>query len=180
MTPPLTLEQARELLQAVLDCETHHDECGHAYLKVPARSLHDLGAAIAGALTAVPQEPPQSDGVTVWPPPPDTPPAHGPVSEATGRLTEIDRLNAALSTAPAPPQGWQPIATAPKDGTPIIIHTEGGLIGEARWQGEGSDEGWWWAGTDPGDYHSSRIEEYEVAHWMPLPAPPSAPTGETP
>ena len=34
------------LLKAVLACETHHDEQGHAYLRVPARSLADLGCAI--------------------------------------------------------------------------------------------------------------------------------------
>ena len=33
-------------LREVLACETKHDERGHAYLKVPARSLNDLGAQI--------------------------------------------------------------------------------------------------------------------------------------
>jgi hypothetical protein len=36
------------LLKAVLGCETKHDENGHAYLKVPARSIFDLGAEISG------------------------------------------------------------------------------------------------------------------------------------
>ena len=32
--------------QAVLACDIRHDENGHAYLHVPARSLNDLGAQI--------------------------------------------------------------------------------------------------------------------------------------
>lgn len=35
-----------EALKAVLACATHHDENGHAYLRVPARSVNDLAFAI--------------------------------------------------------------------------------------------------------------------------------------
>lgn len=38
------------LLEAVSKCELCHDENGHAYLKVPARSIFDLGAQITAAL----------------------------------------------------------------------------------------------------------------------------------
>ncbi len=41
---------AVHLLAEVRSCETGHDENGHAFLKVPARSIFDLGARIAGAL----------------------------------------------------------------------------------------------------------------------------------
>jgi hypothetical protein len=40
----------RRALEAVLTCETYHDERGHAFLAVPARSLNDLGAQIKFAL----------------------------------------------------------------------------------------------------------------------------------
>ena len=33
-------------LKAVIDCESGFDENGHAYLKVPSRSMFDLGAEI--------------------------------------------------------------------------------------------------------------------------------------
>ncbi len=35
-----------QLLCRVMDCPTCHDEHGHAYIKVPARSIFDLGAVI--------------------------------------------------------------------------------------------------------------------------------------
>lgn len=66
---------------------------------------------------------------------------------------------------------WRDIATAPQDGTPVIV-CAGDIVGEARYIGEDGDEGWWWAGTDPGDYHASRID-VPVSHWQPLPPPPA-------
>lgn len=77
-------------------------------------------------------------------------------------LAEIDSLRAALS---APP-GWQPIETAPKDGTPVLV---------------------WKSGWDP--YHNDmdvfryinrhwRSDDLVMlpTHWMPLPNPPAAPS----
>lgn len=52
---------APELLaacKAVLDCEMKHDEDGKAYLKVPARSLNDLGYAIACVVSRAEGKPP--------------------------------------------------------------------------------------------------------------------------
>lgn len=77
----------------------------------------------------------------------------------------IDRL-----ATPAPPSpesgqdGWQPIETAPKDGTWILIWGE-------QWSGAPiPDVGHW----DDDDW---RDDEHTVlafaTHWMPLPAPPS-------
>ncbi len=36
--------------KAVLECETRHDENGHAYLHVPARSMCDVSMAVFGAV----------------------------------------------------------------------------------------------------------------------------------
>lgn len=56
---------------------------------------------------------------------------------------------------------WQPIETAPKDGTRIIVATTG------RYWYEKHKDGWMIANCD---------EEYgmyvEATHWMPLPEPP--------
>jgi len=92
---------------------------------------------------------------------------------------EIDRcaddLDAALSAQGAAPepqtaQGWQPIATAPKDGRGILVH--GGV---ARWHVGDDCDGAWYSIT--GYKYPGRPIDWPVTHWMPLPVPP---TGETP
>lgn len=86
---------------------------------------------------------------------------------------EFDRLNAEIAslTAQLAALEWQPIESAPKDGTSIILYVAWRIVGEARWQGDGHDEGWWWAGTDPGDYNADKISS-QPTHWMALPEPP--------
>lgn len=91
---------------------------------------------------------------------------------------EID-LAAMLSSSPTPPQtgeGWQPIESAPKDGTPVDLwypHPEtaskpGSRQPNAWWSGRA-----WWA--DNWDYDGAAGEVGfcgEPTHWMPLPTPP--------
>jgi hypothetical protein len=66
---------------------------------------------------------------------------------------------------------WQPISTAPKDGTPVVVYAERGRRGKrrragvtfasvARWAG-----GWGWLSV-PTDI------QLHPTHWVPLPAPP--------
>lgn len=80
---------------------------------------------------------------------------------------------------------WQPIETAPKDGTPILIWIRDRLY-EAMWCehrfkpssyiGEDADEDGWWG------IRWAEIDSYGVSpdemptHWMPLPNPPAHPT----
>jgi len=83
---------------------------------------------------------------------------------------------------------WQPIETAPKDGTPIILF--GGRVTAGHWEAErwpvsaeyhGSTgeylgqfetgeciEAWWY--SEDGGFDS----ESQPTHWMPLPPPPAA------
>jgi hypothetical protein len=74
---------------------------------------------------------------------------------------------------------WQPIETAPKDGTSIIVmylHCDTQIVHAAFWLEEyESDEidetGWWtydWSEVSRSkmDYH------YTPTHWMPLPPHP--------
>ena len=71
--------------------------------------------------------------------------------------------------------GWQPIETAPKDGSGILVtyHPCNGKppINAVRWsQGpQKSTHRWWIEG------HTRRPLRYEPSHWHSLPAPPRGP-----
>lgn len=69
---------------------------------------------------------------------------------------------------------WQPIETAPKDGTPILAwngfsqqvieYSESSVFGRRKWV----------FGECEGSYNA-RQEFDDPTHWMPLPEPPNAP-----
>lgn len=66
--------------------------------------------------------------------------------------------------------GWQPIETAPRDGSPVLVYSAVGTIAMARWGrrylGADADEAWVWDGKwipDP-------------SHWHALPAKPGDPS----
>lgn len=65
---------------------------------------------------------------------------------------------------------YQPIASAPRDGTQIevLVPTrDGGLIaGRAYFDASAYDGSWWWAGTSIGEYHQDPIRE--INHGDPL------------
>ncbi len=75
---------------------------------------------------------------------------------------------------------WQPIETAPKDGTPILLG--GGMWGD-DWRDptERVMVGWWERTKRIGEFWNCCAAEsghcnfpYEMpTHWMPLPPPPS-------
>lgn len=63
---------------------------------------------------------------------------------------------------------WQPIETAPHDGTPVLVFSPGNVQWVGTWMprtwqddGAGDWEGYY-GGTSPRD----------PTHWMPLPEPP--------
>lgn len=56
---------------------------------------------------------------------------------------------------------WQPIETAPKDGTLVLVWDEDTPI-TASW-----DEGFGWCDNVRGTYWG-----FSPTHWMPLPEPP--------
>lgn len=60
---------------------------------------------------------------------------------------------------------WQPIDTAPKDGTFVLI-TDGETIEVARTLGSG------WIASDGADFDYGRWDEH-LTHWMPLPPAPT-------
>lgn len=79
--------------------------------------------------------------------------------------------------------GWQPIETAPKDGTPCIVFMPGAQhragfsfedrIGEAAF-GAYKEGQWAWANDSCSCCWGSCFGE--PTHWMPLPPPPTNPT----
>jgi hypothetical protein len=54
---------------------------------------------------------------------------------------------------------WQPIDTAPKDGTDVLIFCDDEIV-IGSFAG-----GMWW-------FDQIRYEKHAPTHWMPLPAPP--------
>lgn len=79
-------------------------------------------------------------------------------------------LRAALAAADAVPH-WQPIETAPKLGSPILLFTSYGLIYCGQWRhgllGEPQQSVVAWRCSSSGRFA-------DPTHWMPLPAPPNA------
>lgn len=59
-----------------------------------------------------------------------------------------------------PTQGWQPIETAPKDDTNVLVFCEGLVWVASYYHGM-----WWFEKRDD-------ISLSEPTHWMPLPEPP--------
>lgn len=60
---------------------------------------------------------------------------------------------------------WQPIKTAPKDGTKILGFGDGGCIASTRYYAPSSRTQMWLNGVNDGPW--------EPTHWMPIPAPPT-------
>ena len=85
---------------------------------------------------------------------------------------ETNSARAALEAdLPHMEDGWQPIETAPMDGTELLGY--GRAIRWGRAYAPGRHVCWWdedghWRGRDPDD-----TLELDLTHWMPLPAKPS-------
>ena len=75
--------------------------------------------------------------------------------------------------------GWQPIETAPKDGTKVLVcqatDADGEPIRGESW-GVFVQVAAWWGGDDEWIVYCSLIKDpsvhVEPTHWMPLPEPP--------
>jgi len=72
-------------------------------------------------------------------------------------------------------QGWLPIESAPKDGTPILGYRKprlrAAIVGTAYVVPRDDGECWYFAGTCA---HVDIAPEVKPTHWMPLPAAPQA------
>lgn len=91
-----------------------------------------------------------------------------------------ERLEEIVAGLPDEPTGWQPIETAPKDGTDILVafdcatvwiahiawYRDGGIENGVK----GPDDIGWWSYTR-GSVTQEKLNDYRTpTHWMPLPA----------
>lgn len=65
---------------------------------------------------------------------------------------------------------WQPIETAPKDGTVIILYNRRGIVAAGAWL---NIDGFPWEFFD-GTTETNGWGAVSVTHWQPLPEPPHA------
>lgn len=67
-----------------------------------------------------------------------------------------------------PKEAWQPIETAPKDGTPVLVYWAAQEVITEAWYGDledGEGKNWY---TTSADFLPLR----ELTHWQPRPSPP--------
>lgn len=81
------------------------------------------------------------------------------LAEARSALKAIAVLSGVAPPPPASP--WQPMETAPKDGSAVLVDVRG-IVGEARFRAD-HDKCWHWAG----DTHGPILFP---GAWMPLPS----------
>jgi hypothetical protein len=85
-----------------------------------------------------------------------------------GADTHNARVDALLAALDAEPDGWQPIETAPKDGTEVDLWTAEGRRANCKWRaGE-----WVEIGLDWSDNLTWLPVGCPPTHWTPIPAPP--------
>lgn len=68
--------------------------------------------------------------------------------------------------------GWQPIETAPKDGTNVLLINRKGNQAAGLWMNSLLGVGWYLRGGNQPDTFFN--DHHGPTHWMPLPPPPSA------
>lgn len=106
------------------------------------------------------------------------PPSDVDAIVANARQAARAVLVSALQAVETPTPTWQPMSSAPKDGTQVLIFVPG------RYQGAGGIS---WACYVHGEWLDAmamRLGPSDISHWMPLPLPPAPapapPEGRTP
>lgn len=112
----------------------------------------------------------QSSGVELpepqWHKPSPMDAAHFPYYTPEQVRTLLAGVKDSLTVAPAVPQGWKPIESAPKDGSEILLMSQKGRVANSCWMTANNRCGaWLWA-----------YIKQEPTNWMPLPQPPKEQT----
>jgi len=130
---------------------------------VGVKDREDVAKLIYGAMTWAAVESPKNGVIPVW--------MDGGNSHAQTEARRCaDRILAALAHS-AVPEGWQDIASAPKDGRLILVATEGQKVGSPAWTGMYC--AYWNNAEHLWLFHRSGYVP-NPTHWMPLPKPPVA------
>jgi hypothetical protein len=91
---------------------------------------------------------------------------------------EMHKAADALARLSLPPE-WQPIESAPKDGTRILVAFRRIGIHAVSWEEAINGlEGWCVNDEKHGPYSLRGYLDEDILGWMPLPAPPQLPTGD--
>lgn len=95
------------------------------------------------------------------------------MADLTRKIAEA-ALSAALTVDGVAVQGWQPIESAPRDGTWILVSRDNGCGTDYAivWWDDHSDDGYPWR-SEFNAYVADRWDD-----WQPLPQPPAASDGE--
>lgn len=106
------------------------------------------------------------------------------MTEIANLRTEIERLTRELEEA-MPRDQWQPIESAPKDGTRIWLYwpdycyttddSDGPYVGTGQWKtNHRINKSYFSAFPDESDDYGSSLPAHAPTHWQPLPPPPAA------
>lgn len=96
---------------------------------------------------------------------------HTEIERAEIVLTDDDLAKAAATLAHHAPSGWQPISTAPRDGSAVLIFSPDARTPQlciASW----CEDGWY----DVWDDITGTPIDADPTHWLPLPAQPKGPS----
>lgn len=105
------------------------------------------------------------------------------ISHHRTRAEQAEAKVAGLVEALRASQAWQPIETAPRDGTPVLACIENS-VSYVAWTQNGDAKFWgrqWAFLVD----HEGSVHTFNPTHWLPLPKPPlrtqpQASTGDAP
>jgi hypothetical protein len=84
----------------------------------------------------------------------------------------IAREALAVKDEPQPEAGWQPIETAPKDGTEVLLVNDDGIRTVGRWSKHNHVPLYGWIRQV--ELYGEEFDEFDPVAWVPIPPAPQA------